>query len=91
MRTLVALLAVLVALPLRADDEPISWQEADKHVGEDATVEGTVVDVHCSPLSCLLAFEPSFNRFTAVVQASSFNDFPPDEVDRRFNGQRVRV
>ena len=69
MRTLPAMLALVVALPALAADEPISWEEADKHVGEEATVDGRVVDVHCSQLSCLLAFEPSFNRFTAVVQA----------------------
>jgi hypothetical protein len=71
--------------------EPIAWDEAEKHVGEAATVEGQVVGVHCSPLSCLLAFEPSFNRFTAVIQAASFEKLPPDRVEREFTGQRVRV
>ena len=89
---LVALAAVLPATAAD-DDKPavITWEQADDHIGDEVTVEGRVLGVHCSPLSCLLAFEPTFNRFTAVVQASSFNDFPPDEVDRRFNGQRVRV
>jgi len=90
MRTALALLVLVVAFPAAAD-ETIPWEEADKHVGEQATVEGRVVDVHCSPLSCLLAFEPSFNRFTAVVQARSFETFPPAELDRRFRGRQVRV
>jgi hypothetical protein len=47
--------------------------------------------VHCSPLSCLLAFEPTFNRFTAVVQAKDFKTFPPDALDGRYSGRRVRV
>jgi hypothetical protein len=91
MRTVLALLALVIALPAAADETTIPWEEADKHVGEQASVEGRVVDVHCSPLSCLLAFEPSFNRFTAVVQARSFDALPPAELDRRFRGRQVRV
>jgi uncharacterized coiled-coil protein SlyX len=80
----------VVALPVLADDT-VPWDEADKHVGEEVTVEGRVVDVHCSPLSCLLAFEPSFNRFTAVVQAERFDALPPDQLEQRFRGKNVRV
>jgi len=87
--------ALAAASPAVAADEKqqsvITWEQAGDHIGEEVTVEGRVLGVHCSPLSCLLAFEPTFNRFTAVVQASNFNDFPPDDLDRRFNGQRVRV
>ena len=91
MRTALALLAFTAVLAPAAADETISWEDADKHVGEEAAVEGRVVDVHCSPLSCLLAFEPSFNRFTAVVQARSFDAMPPAELERRWVGKRVRV
>jgi hypothetical protein len=69
----------------------ISWEEADKHVGEDVTVEGRILGIHCSPLSCLLAFEPTFNKFTAVVQGAQFDKLPPEELDRRFSGKQVRV
>jgi hypothetical protein len=69
----------------------ISWEEADKHVGEDVTVEGRILGVHCSPLACLLAFEPTFNKFTAVVQAANFDKLPPDDLDQRFSGKQVRV
>ena len=89
-----ALLAVAMALalpPRSSVETAISWEEAEKHVGEEATVEGRVLGVHCSPLSCLLAFEPTFNRFTALVQAKHFDDFPPAELDRRYVGKRVRV
>jgi len=71
--------------------EPIGWEETDRHVGEEATVEGRVMGVHCSPLSCLLAFDPSFNRFTAVIQARNFGTFPPDQLDRLYSGKRVLV
>jgi len=87
--------AVAVTFPAVAADEKektvISWEQASDHVGEQVTVEGRVLGIHCSPLSCLLAFEPTFNRFTAVVQASSFGDLPPEDLESRFNGQRVRV
>src|SRR5437867_3509980 len=91
MRTTLAVLALTAALPVLAAEQTISWEEADKHVGEEATVEGRVVDVHCSQLSCLLAFEPSFNRFTAVVQARDFGNFPPEELQRRYRGKLVSV
>jgi len=85
-------LALVAALPaLGAAETTIGWDEADKHVGEEATVEGRVVDVHRSPISCLLAFEPSFNRFTAVVQARSFDALPPAVLERRYKGKHVLV
>jgi uncharacterized coiled-coil protein SlyX len=92
MRFAAILLLLAAARPAAADTERlVAWDDADKHIGEEATVEGRVVGVHCSPLSCLLAFEPTFNRFTAVVQARSFDTFPPAELERRYSGKRVRV
>jgi len=86
----IALALVLFAAAARGDTT-IGWEEAEKHVGEEVTVEDRVLGVHCSPLSCLLAFEPTFNRFTAVIPAERFSMFPPQDLDRRFNGRRVRV
>jgi hypothetical protein len=94
MKCAIALLVLVAALPAAAADEPsaaIPWDAAEQHVGEEAIVEGRVLGVHCSPTSCLLAFEPSFNRFTAVVQARSFDTFPPDDLDHRYGGKVVRV
>jgi len=71
--------------------DPISWEDAEKHVGEDVVVEGRVLGIHCSPTSCLLAFDPSFNRFTAVVQAESFKTLPPQMLESTFVGRKVRV
>jgi hypothetical protein len=94
-RLAVLAVAVVATLPaVAADDKQktvITWEEAGDHIGEEVTVEGRILGVHCSPISCLLAFEPTFNRFTAVVQASSFGELPPDDLDGRYNGQRVRV
>src|SRR6185295_10271667 len=87
--------AVAVTFPAVAADEKektvISWEQASDHVGEQVTVEGRVLGIHCSPLSCLLAFEPTFNRFTAVVQANRFLRLPPEDLESSVNGQRVRV
>jgi hypothetical protein len=86
-------MALVLAFALGAQAaEPIRWDEATHHVGESVVVEGRVLGVHCSPLSCLLAFDPTFNRFTAVIQAARFADFPsPEELDRRYSGRLVRV
>jgi hypothetical protein len=74
-----------------AADNVVQWDTAEQHIGEEAIVEGRVLGVHCSPLSCLLAFDPTFNRFTAVVQAKDFGTFPPDQLDGKYSGRQVRV
>ena len=83
-------LAVVLCAVAKAETT-IPWDQAAKHVGEETTIEGRVLGVHCSPPSCLLAFEPSFNGFTAVIQAASFDVFPPGDLDKRYSGRRVRV
>ncbi len=92
-RSVLALVFVmLAAIVARAeDDEIVPWDEAEQHVGKSVVVEGRVMGIHCSPTSCLLAFDPSFNRFTAVVQAARFNVFPPDQIDSLYTGRKVRV
>ncbi|HLK12589.1 MAG TPA: hypothetical protein VKW76_14530 [Candidatus Binatia bacterium] len=91
MRLTAAALLVALALPAGAATTYISWDEAEQHVGQDVVVKGRVLGVHCSPTSCLLAFEPTFNRFTAVVEAKSFDAFPPDRLDDLFSGKLVEV
>jgi DNA/RNA endonuclease YhcR with UshA esterase domain len=90
MRTLA--LAMVLALASRAVAvDTVQWNEAEQHVGQNVTVEGRVLGIHCSPTSCLLAFDPTFGRFTAVVQARSFKTFPPESLDATFVGRKVRV
>jgi hypothetical protein len=84
------LLTLLLGAPARGADV-VPWQDAGKHVGEQATVEGIVAAVHCSPLACSLAFEPTFTRFTAIIQAARFDAFPPDQLEARYRGKPVRV
>jgi len=84
-------LLLLLLLPATARGaDVIGWQDAPKHVGETATVEGTIAAVHCSPLACSLAFDPTF-RVTAIIQAERFDVFPPSELEGRYKGQRVRA
>jgi hypothetical protein len=71
--------------------ETITWDDAEKHVGQEVVVDGRVMGIHCSPTSCLLAFDPTFNRFTAVVQAESFKVLPPDVLDSTYVGRKVHV
>lgn len=94
------LATVLAVAPAAAADEApvtiptiptIPWTEAEKHVGKTVTVEGRVMGKHCSPTSCLLAFEPTFNKFTAVIQAKDFKTLSPESLDSSFVGRNVRV
>jgi len=90
MRRAAMIFALALAVPAHAVTT-IPWEDAEKHVGEEVVVKGRVLGVHCSPLSCLLAFEPTFNGFTAVVQAEHFDLFPPDQLDDLFSGKQVTV
>jgi hypothetical protein len=69
----------------------ISWQDAAKHYGEYATVEGTIVVTHNSGKACFLNFHPDYKRyFTAVIFASAFSRFPANP-ENYYYGKRVRV
>src|SRR5690349_6183129 len=82
----------LASVAVAADGPaPVPWNEAEHHVGEHVTVEGRVLGIHCSPTSCLLAFDPTFNRFTAVVQAKDFKTLAPEALDANYVGRQVRV
>lgn len=69
----------------------ISWQDAAKHYGESATVEGTIVATHNSGKACFLNFHPDYKRyFTAVIFASAFPRFPANP-ENYYYGKKVRV
>ena len=69
----------------------ISWQDAAKHYGEYATVEGTIVVTHNSGTACFLNFHPDYKRyFTAVIFASAFSRFPANP-ENYYYGKKVRV
>lgn len=73
------------------DGTLVPWEQAEQYIGKEVTITGRIADVHCSPLNCLLAFEPSFNRFTAVVPVNRFDIFPPDQLKESWKGKQVRV
>lgn len=69
----------------------ISWQDAAKHYGEYATVEGTIVATHNSGKACFLNFHPDYKRyFTAVIFASAFSRFSANP-ENYYNGKKVHV
>src|SRR5260221_7116740 len=91
MRLLALATMLLLARAVAAADDVVQWSDAEQHVGQTATVEGRVLGIHCSPTSCLLAFDPTFNRFTAVVQAKDFKTLPPETLNASYVGRQVRV
>src|SRR5436853_4678921 len=88
---LLALATMLLLARAVAADDVVQWSDAEQHVGQAATVEGRVLGIHCSPTSCLLAFDPTFNRFTAVVQAKDFKSLSPEMLNAQYVGRPVRV
>src|SRR5262249_19873221 len=91
MRLLAFATMLLLARAAVGADAVVQWSDAEKHVGENTAVEGRVLGIHCSPTSCLLAFDPTFNRFTAVVQARDFKALPPETLNANYVGRPVRV
>lgn len=55
----------------------ISWEEADKHYGENCEVQGMVVTARNTGRVCFLNFHKDWeNHFTAVIFARDFHKFP---------------
>lgn len=69
----------------------ISWQDAAKHYGKYATVEGKIVATHNSGKACFLNFHPNYKKyFTAVIFASAFSLFPANP-ETFYYGKKVRI
>ena len=68
----------------------IPWSQAIQHVGEEVTIEGRILATHASPLSTLLSFDPSFNKFTAMIRPSDSEAFPP-KPEEYYRGKQVRI
>lgn len=69
----------------------VSWEHADRHVGREVIVVGTVVAAKNTGRACFLNFHRNWRRyFTAVIFARSFARFPapPEEM---YAGRAVRV
>jgi micrococcal nuclease len=69
----------------------VSWREADKHYGQNRTVEGKIVATNNTGKVCFLNFDRNWREsFTAVIFAGDFDRFPrhPEE---HYLGRTVRV
>lgn len=55
----------------------ISWQNADKHIGEYCAVEGKIISAYNSGKACFLNFNKDYNHhLTVVIFLSDFDKFP---------------
>lgn len=95
--TLACALATLILGPRQVaaeeaaeDRSAIPWNEASQYVGEEVTIEGRIVATHVSPLSTLLSFDESFNKFTAVIHPTDLKAFPP-QPEEYYRGKQVRI
>ena len=82
-------LAIGILHPVAAAATAIRPADAAKHIGEEAVVEGPVESVVCSPLACLLSFEPGFSGLVVAIPGSDLSRFPDPRAT--FEAQRVRV
>ena len=96
--TPIAVALVMLSCPTFSEDlhtqnasRVISWQDADKHYGEYAAVEGKIVATLNSGKACFLNFHPNYKKyFTAVIFASAFSLFPANP-ENFYYGKKVRV
>lgn len=73
------------------DSGVISWAEADEHVGEMATVEGTVIRTYQSDNVLFLNFHEDYrNSFTAAIFVTELGRFPENAKDF-YRGKTVRI
>ncbi len=77
--------------PINDQARTISWQDAAKHYGKYATVEGTIVKTYNSGKACFLNFHIDYkNHFTAVIFAPDFPRFPKNP-EVFYKGKEVRI
>lgn len=69
----------------------ISWQDAEKYVGQDVIVEGQVVRTYNSGKAAFLNFDENWrDTLSVVIFASDFSAFP-EPPDQRYLHQFIRV
>jgi len=75
----------------KRSSKAITWQEADKHYGENVTIEGRIAGTYNSGKVCFLNFDTNYkNSFTAVIFASDFHLFPANP-ESYYDGKKVRI
>jgi DNA/RNA endonuclease YhcR with UshA esterase domain len=79
------------AIASKTESKVISWQDADKHYGEVATVEGTIVNTYNSGKACFLNFHTNWKRyFTVAIFRSDLPKFP-NNPEMFYKDKKVRV
>jgi hypothetical protein len=85
--------ATLVAVALyarRAGAAPvIRASEATSHIGESVTVQGQIDSVVCSPVACLLSFQPNLGGLIASISSGDLGSFPSPKAT--YEGKAVRI
>lgn len=70
----------------------VTWEEAEKRIGQVVTFEGRIVAAKNTGSVCFLNFHPDYkNHVAVVIFASDFHRFPDASPERAFQGRRVRV
>ena len=69
----------------------ISWEQADKYIGETKTVEGTITSTSHSDKICQLYFaDKNKGKFRVIIFAESYAKFP-DVPWKYYSKKRIRV
>jgi micrococcal nuclease len=69
----------------------VPWEDANRHVGEQVVVEGTIVRSHRTASVLYLNFHPNWKRYlTVVILAKDLPRFPEDP-EAAWKGKKIRV
>jgi DNA/RNA endonuclease YhcR with UshA esterase domain len=88
MTTLLALLVAVEALAAATDAIP--WQDAEAYVGEERTVEGTVVAVRREGNVLRITFDANPSSFSVAVIGTLFSPLPSDPA-ALYEGRMIRA
>lgn len=69
----------------------VSWEDAHRYVGQEVTVEGTIVRVHRGKNVLYLNFHSNWKKYvTVVILGKDLGRFPKD-AEKHYRGKSVRV
>ena len=89
-RLAVAFAAACLLVGAGAASAAIAPSQAAQHVGETVEVEGHVDSVVCSPMACLISFEPGFGGLVVAIPGDAVPEFPDPEATYEARDVRVR-
>jgi hypothetical protein len=84
-------LGLMMAATVRAEaPDIIPWQDADAYVGDERTVEGTVVAARREGNVLRLTFDPDPDSFSVALMATWFSPLPADPAGM-YERRRIRA